>query len=105
MAGLGQESSIRIKKPLKGNNTMRTESLKVSGMTCEDCTRKVALALKAIAGVEHVEVSLSSGEAAVNFDDRLTSPDQLNAAVVRAGFRSGAKVAAHAHHGKGGCCG
>ena len=60
---------------------MQTETLKVTGMTCGGCTSNVTQALKAITGVGDVTVSLSAGEATVQYDERLTSPDLLKSAV------------------------
>ncbi|SCC94100.1 conserved hypothetical protein [Thiomonas sp. X19] len=65
---------------------MQTELLKVTGMTCGGCTSNVTHALKAIPGVGEVKVSLSAGEATVQYDERLTSPDQLKSAVKGAGY-------------------
>jgi len=84
--------------------TMQTEHLKVTGMTCGGCTSKVTHALTAIHGVGDVVVSLPAGEATVQFDERVTSPDQLKAAVKGAGYGVGVTDAAHRHESKGGCC-
>lgn len=65
---------------------MQTELLKVTGMTCGGCTNNVTHALKAITGVGDVEVSLSVGEATVQYDERLTSPEKLKSAVKGAGY-------------------
>ncbi len=84
---------------------MKNAIMKVTGMTCEGCTSKVAHALKVITGVGDVVVSLSTGEAAVRYDERLTSPDQLTSAVRSAGYGVDATEAAHSHQSKSGCCG
>ena len=81
---------------------MQTEILKVSGMTCGGCTSTVGSALKTINGVSHVEVSLGTGEATVEFDERLTSPEQLKSAVKNAGYEIDSKKPASAQKGK--CC-
>jgi len=65
---------------------MQTELLNVTGMTCGGCASKVTHALKAIRGVGDVRVSLPAGEATVQFDERVTSPDQLKSAVKGAGY-------------------
>lgn len=83
---------------------MQTELLKVTGMTCGSCTGNVTQALKAITGVGDVKVSLSDGEAAVQYDERMTSPDQLKTAVKGAGYGIAAPDAAHSQKPKGGCC-
>ena len=84
---------------------MQTETLKVTGMTCDGCTSKVAHALNAIAGVHEVVVSLAAGEAAVRYDEHLTATDQLKSAMKGAGYGVDLAHAAHAPQSKGGCCG
>ena len=84
---------------------MQTELLKVTGMTCGGCTSNVTHALKAITGVGDAKVSLSAGEATVQYDERLTSPDQLKSAVNGAGYGLVAPDTAHSHQGKASCCG
>ena len=83
---------------------MQSELLKVTGMTCGGCISNVTKALKAINGVGDVKVSLSAGEATVQYDERLTSPDQLKSAVKGAGYGVGTTNAAQKPQGKGGCC-
>ena len=84
---------------------MQTELLNVTGMTCGHCTSTVTQALKAVSGVGNVDVSLSSGEVTVQYDERLVAPGQLKSAVKDAGYGVNAPNAAHSHHSKGGCCG
>ena len=83
---------------------MQTELLKVTGMTCDGCTSKVARALKTVSGVDEVNVSLSAGEATVQYDEALTSPEQLTSAVKGAGFGVDAASTAQKPQGKGCCC-
>ena len=82
---------------------MHTESLKVTGMTCGGCTANVTQALKAVAGVQDVQVSLSAGEATVQFDERRASSDTLRSAVKRAGYGVGDSAAAASSRKS--CCG
>lgn len=84
---------------------MRTERLTVTGMNCDGCTGNVTKALRAITGVGDVKVSLAAGEAAVQFDERLASPEQLKSAVRHAGYGVDGTEPAHSHHGKSGCGG
>lgn len=84
---------------------MQKEIMKVTGMNCGGCVSNVTRALQAVSGVGGVQVSLSSGEATVQYDERLTSPDQLKSAVKGAGYGVDGVSAAHDHHAKGGCCG
>jgi copper chaperone CopZ len=83
---------------------MQTEIVKVTGMTCGGCTSKVTNALKAITGVGDAKVSLSDGEATVQYDERLTSPERLKSAVKGAGYGVDAAKPAQKPQGKGGCC-
>ncbi len=84
---------------------MQTELLKVTGMTCGGCTSTVTHALKEVSGVADVDVSLSAGEVTVQYNEQLTSPDQLKSAVRGAGYGVDAASTAHSHQSKGGCCG
>jgi copper chaperone CopZ len=88
--------------------TMQTELLQVTGMTCSGCTSKVTAALKAISGVGDVDVSLSAGEVAVQYNEQLTSPDELKSVVRGAGYGVDAGVDAanadRSHQSKKGCC-
>ena len=65
---------------------MKTETLKVTGMSCGGCAINVAGALKAVEGVNDAHVSLETREATVDFDDSRTSTEQLKSAVRHAGY-------------------
>jgi len=78
--------------------------LKVTGMTCGGCISNVTKALTAIKGVGDVKVSLSAGEATVQYDERQTSPDQLKSAVRVAGYGVDIANTGQKPQGKGGCC-
>jgi copper chaperone CopZ len=65
---------------------MQTEHLIVTGMTCGGCVNSLTRALKAIAGVGDVNVTLATGETSVQYDENLTSPEQLRSAVENAGY-------------------
>lgn len=91
-----------IAAPTKGSH-MKTETLKIGGMTCGGCVGAVTKALRAVDGVTQVEISLNAGQAKVEFDERATSPDRLRAAIQRAGYE--VDVSAPAQQRRGGCCG
>ena len=63
-----------------------------------------AKALKAVSGVSAVQVSLSAGEATVQFDEGTTSPARLKSAVLEAGYGVNATMSATASKSGGGCC-
>ena len=82
---------------------MQTETIKVLGMTCGGCSSKVAHALKAVTGVHDVVVSLPDNEAAVRYDEQLTTPDLMKAAVKAVGYGVDVTNVANKPQGKG-CC-
>jgi copper chaperone len=65
---------------------MKTETLKVNGMSCGGCAINVAGALKAVDGVADAHVSLENRQATVEFDETRTSIEQLRSAVRHAGY-------------------
>jgi copper chaperone len=84
---------------------MQTEHLNIAGMSCGGCTSKVTNALQAVSGVSGVIVSLSAGDATVEYDERRTSSEQLKAAVQGAGYSVDAtEDVTRKPHGKGGGC-
>lgn len=84
---------------------MHNETLKITGMTCDGCTSKVAHALKAVSGIHNVVVTLADGNAVVRYDERETSPEKMKSAVKAAGYGVDVTTAAHGEHAKGGHCG
>ena len=78
--------------------------MNVSGMTCGGCVSKVTLALLAVPGVGHVDVSLP-GKASVDFDEDLTSRERLQSAVTDAGSGVAAGEEATSPRTKGACRG
>ncbi len=84
---------------------MQTQHMNVTGMTCGGCVTSVTRALKAVAGVGEVDVSLSGAEATVQYDEKLTSPGKLNAAIEGAGYGVAADPPAEEDgKEKYGCC-
>lgn len=83
---------------------MQTEHLKVTGMTCGGCVSNVTHALKAIAGVSDVNVSLSAGEATVQYDESVTTIDQLKSGVIGAGYNVEQTAGAQTAQPKRNCC-
>jgi copper chaperone CopZ len=67
-------------------NNMQTVTLKVTGMTCGGCVNGVTNLLKAISGVKYVAVTLTPGEASIQYDEQLVSIPQLASAIKDAGY-------------------
>lgn len=77
---------------------MAHEKFDVGGMTCAACEAHVNKAVCNLAGVSDVSVNLLSGSMAVDFDESQVTPDDICAAVDRAGY-SASLVAAPATAG------
>ena len=60
--------------------------IKIDGMSCGHCVSSVTNALKAVDGVDAVEVSLDEKQAKVVFDDTKVSLDDLCNAIEEQGF-------------------
>jgi P-type Cu+ transporter len=67
-------------------NQTQEASLLVSGMTCASCVRRVERGLQKLDGVESANVNLATERATVSFDPSLVNPNDLRAAVEKAGY-------------------
>jgi len=65
-------------------------TIPVEGMTCASCVRRVERALSKVPGVDEASVNLATETAHVRFDPTIAGPDQLVAAIEKAGYRAGA---------------
>ncbi len=61
-------------------------SLLVSGMTCASCVRRVERGLEKLDGVRSANVNLATERATVSYDPHVVRPDDLRAAVEKAGY-------------------
>ncbi|MCF1182666.1 cation transporter [Marichromatium gracile] len=62
-----------------------SQQLKITGMSCQHCERRVREALVAVAGVESVSIDLEAGRARV---EGAAEPATLVAAVEAAGYQA-----------------
>lgn len=65
---------------------MQTKTLDVKGMTCGHCKASVEGALKALDGVQSVEVNLDSGKVDVTYDEAKVTIKQMQEAVEEQGY-------------------
>ncbi|HYZ86433.1 MAG TPA: heavy-metal-associated domain-containing protein [Bryobacteraceae bacterium] len=63
-------------------------NIKVEGMHCGACVRRLTLALNRVEGVEAKQVDV--GSATITYDPEKTSDSEIKRAVENAGFRVGA---------------
>ena len=63
-------------------------SLPVKGMTCAACSTRLERVLGKVEGVEQALVSLAAERADIRYDPEKAKPEQLVAAIVKAGFQA-----------------
>jgi copper chaperone CopZ len=64
---------------------MATANVTVSGVRCERCIGRLAVALRHHDGIEYANANLM-GEVALAWDEEKTSRDEIVAALARSGF-------------------
>jgi copper chaperone CopZ len=64
---------------------MTSATIQVSGVRCERCIGRLAVALRAHDGIEYATANLM-GEVALSWDEEKTSKDEIVAALRRSGF-------------------
>lgn len=65
-----------------------TRTFTVTGMTCGNCERHVQQAATGVSGVSAVVVDRPGNRATVTFDDAVTSPAAIAAAITEAGYEA-----------------
>ncbi len=65
---------------------IRYETIQVSGVRCERCVTRLAVALRGEDGLESANANLM-GMVSLAYDDERTTRDALVAAMAKAGFR------------------
>ena len=69
------------------STTPNTEvTFPVTGMTCASCVRRIEKALNKVEGVHEASVNLATEKAKVVYDASVATPDQLQAAIEKAGY-------------------
>ncbi|HLZ29954.1 MAG TPA: heavy metal translocating P-type ATPase [Chloroflexota bacterium] len=69
------------------STTSSTEiTFAVTGMTCASCVRRIEKALNRVEGVHEASVNLATERAKVVYDTSVATPDQMQAAVAKAGY-------------------
>ena len=71
--------------------TVVTETLQVSGIRCERCVERLAVALRDHDGLEGANANLM-GVVTLSWDDEVTDRGRLLDAMSRAGFREVAQI-------------
>ena len=67
-------------------SALKTENIKIGGMTCMHCQNAVEKSVKNTAGVKSVKVSYRAGTAAVTYDANAVSIEKIYFAIKEAGY-------------------
>lgn len=71
---------------MTGDSAGETFEFTISGMDCNACVRKIETAVKAVPGVETIQISLADGGAYATIDPARATPDAIFAAIENAGY-------------------
>lgn len=82
---------------------MRSEILKLTGTKNQDCADNVTRALLGVKGVSNAVVVLEKSEVNVQFDDQITSTQELQNVLAQAGYAVSTEKSVHGENGS--CCG
>ncbi len=69
-------------------DTMKTESLKITGMTCAACAKAIERVVGKLEGVEYVSVNFASEKVNVKYNPGLTRLSEIKQAVSKAGYKA-----------------
>lgn len=66
---------------------IKTTTIRVAGMKCNQCASSVAKALKATTGVQEAEVSFEKGQVVITYDDEKVTEAKLREVINDTGFK------------------
>ncbi|MEM1242137.1 MAG: heavy metal translocating P-type ATPase [Cyanobacteria bacterium P01_H01_bin.26] len=67
---------------------MTTVTLNLGGMSCAACANAIETAIRQVPGVDKAQVNFATEQASVDYDERRTSLDVIQAAVTNAGYEA-----------------
>jgi len=70
-----------------------TVTIGISGMTCDNCVRKVESALRNLQGIKEVKVDRDSATATVTFDNSRVDVPAMHDALLKSGYKPAAAQA------------
>ena len=68
------------------NKDVRTARISVEGMTCMSCVKTIEETMSNKPGVKSIKVSLTDKQAAIEYDEAVTTPEDLRAGIEDMGF-------------------
>jgi copper chaperone CopZ len=70
-----------------GEEVLETRDIRIAGMTCDGCVRRVEKALRRVSGVTELRVDRKTAIATVTFDTMRTDVQSLYDALIQSGYR------------------
>lgn len=67
---------------------METNTLKLQGMSCASCASNIEAAIRSVPGVSESNVNFGAEQATITYDPRYTNLEQIQQAIVDAGYSS-----------------
>jgi copper chaperone CopZ len=64
-----------------------TARIGISGMTCDNCVRKVEEALRAVRGIKEVKVDRAAAVATVTYDNSVVDLPAMHDALLKSGYK------------------
>ncbi|HEX6434226.1 MAG TPA: heavy-metal-associated domain-containing protein [Gemmatimonadales bacterium] len=86
MIGIMETRARPTRQCINTEDRMEEVSLRIAGMSCGGCVNSVRTALARLPGVEVREVEV--GRATLAYDPRLSTPESIQSAIVKAGFEA-----------------
>lgn len=69
-------------------NAEKKVIIPIEGMSCMSCVATIKKTLSGMDGIKEVNVSLKDKNATVKFDPKKITPDQLQEAIIKLGYRA-----------------
>ena len=98
--------NVKHKSGVISTDSLKKETVEISGMTCGSCANNVQRALSQLGGVHSAKVDLNASSATVEYDPKMVSRDNMKEAVERIGYKFGAQTSGKQsrERRRGGCC-
>ncbi len=81
----------KYKDSVHSSGTYRNITLKVSGMHCEGCDKRLQKSLSKINGIKDVNPDFKKQQVRIEFDESKVNLEKIRGAIRKAGFVSGAE--------------
>ncbi len=72
---------------------MSTATLNLKGMSCASCANSVERAIQQVPGVSQAQVNFAAEQASVEYDERRTNVESIQAAIAQAGYEASPRAA------------